>query len=223
MTDANIEKNEVSRPCGFDWSATPKVSVIIPTYNAEDTIEHAINSIPKRKDVEIIFVNDGSTDNSLDRAKKALSAYDDNICIINKTNGGVASAVNAGLEEARGEYVVLLGSDDDFYTDKFIECMQYLDGTDLVYFNLQINSGVVWHVTPVTREKICGAVKFMRREFIAKTRNNEQYEAAEDWYFNQELLKKNPTETFTDITAKHYNYPREGSLTWKLQKGLIKG
>lgn len=200
---------------------TPKVTVIIPTYNAEDTIEQAINSIPKRGDIEIIFVNDGSTDKSLDRAVKALKGYK-RTCVVDKSNGGVSSAVNAGLNEATGEYVVLLGSDDDFYTDKFVECMQYLDGTDLVYFGLQINSGAIWMPTPETREKICGAVKFMRREFIGSVRNDETMQAAEDFYFNQDLLKKNPTENFTGIVAKHYNYPRVGSLSWQLQNGIIK-
>ena len=200
---------------------SPKVTVIIPTYNAEDTIEQAINSIPKRDDIEIIFVNDGSTDNSLERGLNALKGYK-RTRVVDKANGGVSSAVNAGLNEATGEYVVLLGSDDDFYTDKFIECMQYLDGTDLVYFGLRINSGTIWMLTPETKEKICGAVKFMRREFIANTRNNESMRAAEDFYFNQDLLKKNPTEKFTGIVAKHYNYPREGSFSWQLQNGIIK-
>lgn len=199
----------------------PKVTVIIPTYNAEDTIEQAINSIPKRDDVEIIFVNDGSTDKSLERGLNALKGYE-RTCVVDKANGGVSTAVNAGLDEATGDYVVLLGSDDDFYTDKFIECMQYLDGTDLVYFGLQINSGAIWMPTPETREKICGAVKFMRREFIGSVRNDETMRAAEDFYFNQDLLKKNPTENFTGIVAKHYNYPREGSLSWQLQNGIIK-
>lgn len=199
----------------------PKVTVIIPTYNAEDTIEQAINSIPKRDDVEVIFVNDGSTDKSLERGLNALKGYK-RTCVVDKANGGVSTAVNAGLDEATGDYVVLLGSDDDFYTDKFIECMQYLDGTDLVYFGLKINSGAIWMPTPETREKICGAVKFMRREFIGSVRNDETMRAAEDFYFNQNLLKKNPTENFTGIVAKHYNYPREGSLSWQLQNGIIK-
>lgn len=201
----------------------PKVTVIIPAYNAEDTIEQAIKSIPDRDDIEIIVVNDGSTDNTGGIAFNALEERQSKKTILfYKDNGGVSSAVNFGLDEAKGEYVVLLDADDDFYTDKFIECMQYLDGTDLVYFGLRINSGAIWMPTPETKEKICGAVKFMRREFIDDTRNNETMRAAEDFYFNQDLLKKSPTENFTGIVAKHYNYPREGSLSWQLQNGIIK-
>ena len=201
----------------------PKVTVIIPAYNAEDTIEQAIKSIPDRDDIEIIVVNDGSTDKTGDIAFKALEERQSKKTILfYKDNGGMASAVNAGLAEATGEYVVLLDADDDFYTDKFIEAMQYLDGTDLVYFDLQINSGAIWHLSPETKEKICGEVKFMRREFIQGIRWDESIRAAEDYYYYQELLKKNPTETFTDLVVKHYNYPRVGSLSWQLQNGIIK-
>ena len=58
----------------------------------------------------------------------------------------------------------------------------------------------------------------MRREFIGKTRCIEGKRVGEDWYFYQELKKKKPTEKFTDITLKHYNFPRKDSLTgsgWK--------
>jgi glycosyltransferase involved in cell wall biosynthesis len=201
---------------------SPKVTVIIPAYNAEDTIEQAIKSIPDRDDIEVIFVNDGSTDKTADVAFNAIVERDGKCTLLSKSNGGMASAVNAGLAEATGEYVVLLDADDDFYTDKFIEAMRYLDGTDLVYFDLQINSGAIWHLSPETKEKICGEVKFMRREFIQGIRWDESIRAAEDYYYYQELLKKNPTENFTGIVAKHYNYPREGSLSWQLQNGIIK-
>lgn len=62
----------------------------------------------------------------------------------------------------------------------------------------------------------------MRREFIGDTREPEEKKACEDYYFYQELLKKNPTEKFTGIIAKHYNFPREGSLTNCRLKGEFK-
>lgn len=90
-----------------------KVSVIIPAYNAEDTIKDAIESVPNRYDIEIIVINDGSTDTTLKVAKKALDSSGRNYTIFSKKNGGVASAVNKGLDIATGEYAVLLGADDD--------------------------------------------------------------------------------------------------------------
>lgn len=90
-----------------------KVSVIIPVYNAEVYLKSCIESIQNQtfKDIEIIIVNDGSTDNSLsiclDYAKT-----DNRIVVINKPNGGVSSARNAGIQVAKGEYIGFVDADD---------------------------------------------------------------------------------------------------------------
>lgn len=187
-----------------------KVSVIIPVWNQELLLKRAVESIPKRNDIEIIVVNDGSTDNT-SRTIKEL----DVIAIEYPKNKGVSYALNRGLEIASGEYIVLLGSDDYFYTEQFLEAMDYLDGTDIVYFNLKQNNGKIWEVNPESARRIyCGSVKFMRREFIKGIRNREDLIDCEDWYFFQEILKRNPTEKTTSLVVKHYNFPREGSLTW---------
>lgn len=202
-----------------------KVSVIIPVYNQEKLIIKAIESIPKRSDIEIIVIDDGSTDNTWNKLLQYTNNHEELINFIllyNKENKGVAYTVNKGYDNANGEYVVLLGSDDYFYTDKFNEIIKYLNGTDLVYFNLQINNGDIWRLTKENKTGLCGSVKFMKREFINGTRCPEEKQAGEDYYFYQDLLKKNPSETFTDITLKHYNYPRQGSLTYLLKKGLLK-
>ena len=188
-----------------------KVSVIIPVYNQEELVIRAIESIPKRDDIEIIVIDDGSNDNTFSVAERHLRK---NILLVrNEKNKGVAYTVNRGYELAIGEYIVLLGSDDYFYKDKFEEIMKLLDGTDLVYFNLEINDGSIWRLTNESKVGFCGSVKFMRKEFIGNTRCPEDRKTGEDWFFYQELLKKNPTEKFSDITVKHYNYPRENSLT----------
>ena len=201
-----------------------KVTVIIPAFNQEELIIKAIESIPKRNDIEIIVIDDGSEDGTW----KNLIEYRKNnyflnlICLYNAENKGVAYTVNKGYDNAKGEYVVLLGSDDYFYKDKFEEIMNELDGTDLIYFNLQINNNDIWRITPANKNFYCGSVKFMLREFIGDTRCPEDKRAGEDGVFYNELLKKNPTEKFTDITLKHYNFPRTNSLTDLLLKGEIK-
>lgn len=94
-------------------SLDPKVSVIIPFYNAQNTIEQTVNSITSQsyKNIEIILVNDGSTDNSYKICQK-LKKEDDRIQIINKENGGVASARNIGISCAIGKYIIHADSDD---------------------------------------------------------------------------------------------------------------
>lgn len=90
-----------------------KISVIIPVYNVEDYLPFAMQSLIEQTlmDVEFICVNDGSTDNSLAILEK-YAALDDRIVIINKENGGVSSARNAGLRYAQGSWIMFLDPDD---------------------------------------------------------------------------------------------------------------
>lgn len=191
-----------------------KVSVVIPVYNQESLIERAIRSIPLRDDIEIIVVDDGSTDDTWNKLVTiGIELNDPNFIVLhNRRNMGVGYTVNRGLDIADGEYIVLLGSDDYFYTDEFLKAMEQLDGTDLVYFDLKVNDGSIFKLTEESKRNLCGSTKFMRKEFVGDTRNPD-IRQGEDWFFYEELLKKNPTERFTHLIVKHYNFPRKGSLT----------
>jgi len=91
----------------------PKISIIIPVYNVEKYLRECLNSVVNQtmRDIEIICINDGSTDNSLDILKE-YAAKDDRIIVINQTNGFVESARNNGLKIAGGEYIQFVDSDD---------------------------------------------------------------------------------------------------------------
>lgn len=101
-----------------------EISVIIPMYNSEKTIGRALNSVVNqsyKETLEIIIVNDGSKDNSLkivERYKINLKNKNIDIIIIDKKNGGVSSARNTGLKKARGKYIALLDSDDEWLEKK---------------------------------------------------------------------------------------------------------
>lgn len=99
---------------------TPLVSVLIPVYNVEKYLERCLNSIVKQTltNIEIICVNDGSTDGSLSILEK-YQKRDSRIVIINKKNGGLPSARNAALEKANGKYVGFVDSDDYVERDMF--------------------------------------------------------------------------------------------------------
>ena len=191
-----------------------KVSVVIPVYNQESLIERAIRSIPRRDDIETIVIDDGSTDDTGNKLVTiGMELNDPNFIVLhNRKNMGVGYTVNRGLDIADGEYIVLLGSDDYFYTDEFLKAMEQLDGTDLVYFDLKVNDGSIFKLTEESKRNLCGSTKFMRKEFVGDTRNPD-IRQGEDWYFYEDLLKKNPTERFTNLLVKHYNFPRKGSLT----------
>lgn len=91
----------------------PLVSVIIPVYNVEKTIKKCIDSIINQtfRDLEIIIVNDGSTDKSLEICKNYKS-LDSRILLISKKNGGLSSARNAGITMSKAKYISFVDGDD---------------------------------------------------------------------------------------------------------------
>ena len=89
------------------------VSVIVPIYNVERYVEKTIVSIINQsyKDLEIILVNDGSTDNSL-KICRDFAKIDDRIIVLDKKNGGLSDARNYGIEKSKGEYILFVDGDD---------------------------------------------------------------------------------------------------------------
>ena len=102
----------------------PKVSVIVPVYNVEKYLSRCLTSLINQTldDIEIILVNDGSTDRSEEIIKEYKRA-NKNIIYVTKENGGLSSARNFGLVYATGEYVAFLDSDD--YVDRNIYKRMY--------------------------------------------------------------------------------------------------
>ena len=92
----------------------PKVSVIVPVYNVEKYIEKCLNSLINQtlQDIEIIVVNDGSTDESKSIINRYLQDYNSKIKYYEKENGGLSDARNYGMKFATGEYIAFLDSDD---------------------------------------------------------------------------------------------------------------
>ena len=196
-----------------------KLSLIMPNYNGEETILRALNSVPQSQDIQLILLDDGSTDNSwqimVDWWAEVSSNYNP-ASIIHRweKNRGVADTMNLGFEMAEGEYIISLSS-DDYYIADFYQFMPYLDGkNDLVYFDLQVNDGSTWHVDEKSKHEYVGAVKFIRREFLGVTRI-PSLKWHEDRPFSEQLYAKNPKEVFTGIPLKRYDWPREGSLSWQ--------
>ena len=99
------------------------VSFIIPSYNYARYIEQCVHSIQNQtvKDIEIIIVNDGSTDNSKE-VIDALAQQDSRIVAIHKENAGVSAARNSAIDVAKGEYLVFVDA-DDFIALEYAEYM----------------------------------------------------------------------------------------------------
>ncbi len=110
----------------------PLVSVIVPVFNSEMYISECIYSITSQSypNLEIIIVNDGSTDNSSEIIQ-TLKKKDSRIIVLSQTNKGVSSARNRGIDQASGEYIAFLDSDDLCVPDRIEKQLCYMQSHNL--------------------------------------------------------------------------------------------
>ncbi|WP_019837356.1 glycosyltransferase family 2 protein [Acinetobacter towneri] len=117
----------------------PKFSIIVPIYNVESFLKECIDSVLLQdfQDYELICINDGSTDNSLEVLK---TFSDSRIKIINQENQGMSCARNAGLDIALGEYIWFIDSDDKIAEHSLSDLNKLIDQKpyDLVFFNATV-------------------------------------------------------------------------------------
>lgn len=120
---------------------SPKVSVIIPVYNAKDTIGNILEKLTSQKyrSIEIIAVNDGSRDNSWEILQE-FANRDKRIIAINQKNAGASAARNVGIENASGEFIMFVDSDDDISDRLIWELASHIeDGLDFIMCGMSIN------------------------------------------------------------------------------------
>ena len=118
----------------------PKVSVIIPVYNTEAYVEQTLRSIMGQtlRDIELIVVNDGSTDGSLSVLER-IATGDDRIRLYTQPNKGLSQTRNAGIARARGEFIYFMDSDDLLEPDALERCYERCqsDRLDFVFFDAE--------------------------------------------------------------------------------------
>lgn len=153
-----------------------KISIIIPIYNSEKYLNRLLESVINQtyKDIEIILVNDGSTDSSLNICEEFRNK-DNRIKICNKTNGGVSSARNEGIETATGEYITFIDADD------------YID---INYIEMLVNNIEDEYLIKIFNNKKLDE-KFGKYEFIKKILANEVTGGCWGYLFNKKILDFN--------------------------------
>lgn len=110
----------------------PKISIIVPVYNVEQYLSKCILSVLEQtyQDWELLLVNDGSPDNS-DKICEEFAQKDNRIRVLHKENGGVSSARNLGLENAKGDYIMFIDSDDWISNDCLEVCKYEIEKNNL--------------------------------------------------------------------------------------------
>ncbi len=151
--------------CKYKYDSI-KLSIIVPIYNVENYIPICLESLINQtyKNIEIICVNDGSKDNSIE----VLNQYKENdrrITIIDKQNGGVSSARNAGINAATGDYITFVDSDDYIDIDAYENCISIIakQNADIFAFGYTLEPNHT-AVSPVS-EKIYDKFDCLKNEF----------------------------------------------------------
>lgn len=211
------------------------ISVIIPVYNAEKYINRCIKSVVHQSysELEIIVVNDGSTDNSLPICEE-LAARDNRIKVISQTNGGVSKARNVGICLAKGEYVMFLDSDDYMLPDMCRTMMEMLRSkqADCVISGIQEPEGGLWcphknidyptlvefkkdFIYQLNTELLSPCWnKIFKRRFITHL-FNEDVSFGEDLIFNLEYLNNCHRLSFITTPLVYHEKQVAGSLVTK--------
>lgn len=193
-----------------------KLSIIIPAYNQEDLIKKCLRSIPVRDDIEVIIVDDCSTDGTLDSIREVMKEGRYRIRLLcHRQNEGITKTCNEGTAIAEGEYIYYLDNDDYLYTEEFEKAMEELDGTDMVFVDAITNTGERMHQSPGGNLCCAAWFKFIRRAYLGDYKRLETPYGG-DKELNDWLLSQPHTRKQTNLPAYHYNYPREGSVSWNL-------
>lgn len=208
------------------------ISIIVPIYNSSKTLDFCINSLLNQtyKNIEVILVNDGSTDNSLDICNK-YSKLDRKIKVINKENGGVSSARNAGLAVANGNYIGFVDSDDYIEKNMYEELFNTLkkNNSKIAICNIEFKNEYGTTIKEFSHDNVvfgrdelplymfnvlcingylCN--KLYSRELIFINNDyikfDETIRILEDNLFNYEIFNKNRNFTCTYLNKKLYNY-----------------
>lgn len=217
----------------------PKISVIVPIYNAESTLYRCIDSILAQTftDFELLLVNDGSVDNS-GAICDEYEVKDSRIFVLHKENGGVSSARNLGLSHVSGEWVTFIDSDDWVAPCYLKNLMSHISDTiDLVFSYCTIiketGEVIVENFPPKIIPSKCIETAFIENELHGRTspwsklyrmeivkidnlRFCERMNIGEDLVFLYSFILKCRNIAFTKDVDYFYNFEVSGSLTKRI-------
>lgn len=228
-----------------------KLSIIIPVYNTSPYLRECLDSIFKQdySTCEVICVNDGSTDNSLDILNEYQQLYSNNMIVLSQYNQGQSVARNSALDIATGDYVLFLDSDDYYYPNAIATALDFIEkypSADYLYFDCAITSEgervfTLNNETPVQMSLqsyydyeyeqfasvpagcVCGGVYnrcFLDRRHL-RMKSGVRYED-ELFVFNTFLQKGNCVAIHIKNPFYHYRTGREGSTTYSYTLGHFK-
>lgn len=205
----------------------PKISIIVPVYNVEQYLPRCIDSILNQSfaDFELLLIDDGSKDKSCAICDE-YAAKDSRIRLFHKKNGGVSSARNIGLENARGEWLSFIDGDDEI-TEGYFNIRQEHEGVDVIikpYSVVNADGRVTCHNNELSiltgKDKIFRYYvqkrnnalwdKIIKRKTVGTKRFNTNVSIGEDFLFFLSVLPNVKSIAFDDTGSYRY-FLRQGS------------
>lgn len=199
-------------------------SIIIPIYNSALYVKKCIDSVKSQSfsDFEVILINDGSTDNSLEIIKQEIKD-DSRFYVYTKNNSGVSSSRNLGLEKAKGDYIIFIDSDDWIEPTLLQEIYEKRNKADIIqydFFEANETSKKEIHIKSEIPEIIQGegAVVWKRafkRELLNNILFDESLIGGEDYLFCVQAFLEMKTFCYINKCLYNYNISNQNSIMHK--------
>ena len=207
-----------------------KLSVIVPMYNVKDYVGECLDSLRAQtlRDMEVIMVDDGATDNTAEIASAYAEADPDHFRLVHKKNGGLSDARNYGLQFVRGEYIAFLDSDDFVEPSLYEKLVRLMDeGCDVAVTDIEY-----WYSDPAKRFVMKGltdwqADTMQKRAMLSPMFAwNKIYRAS--WFLEKGLryplntwYEDRPVTTMIFAQAKKIGYRNECLIHYRQREGSI--
>ena len=188
----------------------PKYSIIIPSYNAAGTIAETLENIIQQtcKDFEIILIDGGSRDGTLDIAKKyaPFITYQ-----ISEKDKGIYDAMNKGIKQASGDYIIFLGADDVFYNDSVLADVLPCLKEENVYYGQAyfLNKKIIYdgrfHPFKMALRNICHQAIFYPAGVLKQYEFDLKYPLLADYDLNLRMVKQKVKFEYIGLTIAKFN------------------
>lgn len=205
-----------------------KVSVVVPVYNVEEYIEECLNSLVAQtlSDIEILLIDDGSTDSSGLICDKYAQEYG-NVRVVHKANQGLGSSRNVGFSEAKGKYVYFIDSDDLLEIDALRILYQEAekDSLDIILFSAECfgeDSGYAYNIDKYKRTAFLDEVKTGKEMFFSLYTVREYYPSIPLRFYRRAYLECNNFSFPEDIIHEDEAYGCLSLLQAKRVKCIAK-
>jgi glycosyltransferase involved in cell wall biosynthesis len=193
------------------------LSVIIPTYNSEETIEQCLNSLTRQtyRDFEVCIVDGASSDGTIAKVNRFCTQLE-NIKIVSEADKGTYDAMNKGIDIAQGDWVYFLGSDDQVHDENvFADIFKTIPARNcgIIYGNVQIKGDTTWakdsqiydgefSIHQLLDRNICHQAMFYRKRLFDKLgKYNLRYPMCADWALNLRFFPRTKPQYVDRIIA----------------------